>query len=364
MLLMLDQSLARLRARQQINSARSRLRNPKRGIRKAVLRSAVDLDRIQQALPMGKRSSFERRKADFYPTPRAAVVPLIPCLRRIRSFAEPCAGDGALVRHLEAFDLRCVYAGDICTGQDALAVNSYGKGECIITNPPFSRESRPLMHRMILHFQRIAPTWLLLPHDWSTNKGSAPYLRCCSDIVAIGRVKWFQGSKHTGKDNYGWFRFDARHASGPVFHGRDQGEVTPARRREYFGGKTSINSRLKGACVHRCVAIRCGHDFSTTYPGKPADARLGRPVSVSGGAGKTYRRAPSQRYEDGRSPPPRPRPDRGCGGRVGPTKVSLDLLLPAPPFREQHEADDGQRHGGDRRTVGRPMLPLIMQQPK
>ena len=27
---------------------------------------------------MGKRSSFERRPADFYPTPRAAVLPLIP----------------------------------------------------------------------------------------------------------------------------------------------------------------------------------------------------------------------------------------------------------------------------------------------
>ena len=66
-------------------------------------------------------------------------------------------------------------------------------------------------------------------------------------------------------------------------------------RRECFGGKTSIKSGLSPTCVHRCVAIRCGHDFSTTYPGKPADARLGRPVSVSGGAGKTYRWAPSQR---------------------------------------------------------------------
>ena len=34
---------------------------------------------------MGKRSNFERREADFYPTPRAAVVPLIPFLRGIRS---------------------------------------------------------------------------------------------------------------------------------------------------------------------------------------------------------------------------------------------------------------------------------------
>ena len=33
---------------------------------------------------MGKRSSFERREADFYPTPRAAVLPLIPYLRGIQ----------------------------------------------------------------------------------------------------------------------------------------------------------------------------------------------------------------------------------------------------------------------------------------
>ena len=30
---------------------------------------------------MGKRSNFERREADFYPTPRGAVLPLIPYLR-------------------------------------------------------------------------------------------------------------------------------------------------------------------------------------------------------------------------------------------------------------------------------------------
>ena len=31
---------------------------------------------------------------------------------------------GALVRHLEAFDMHCVYAGDICTGYDALAISA------------------------------------------------------------------------------------------------------------------------------------------------------------------------------------------------------------------------------------------------
>jgi hypothetical protein len=47
---------------------------------------------------MGRRSSFERREGDFYPTPLAAVKPLIPHLRAagINRFAEPCCGEGDL----------------------------------------------------------------------------------------------------------------------------------------------------------------------------------------------------------------------------------------------------------------------------
>src|SRR6476620_1598561 len=105
---------------------------------------------------MGKRSSFERREADFYPTPRAAVLPLIPHLRGIRTFAEPCCGEGDLVRHLESLGRTCVYAGDIRFGQDALTLDSYGACDSIITNPPYDTDNdRKLMHAMILHFQRI-----------------------------------------------------------------------------------------------------------------------------------------------------------------------------------------------------------------
>jgi hypothetical protein len=172
---------------------------------------------------MGKRSGFERREADFYPTPRAAVAPLVPFLRGTRTFAEPCCGDGDLIRHLESFGLRCVYAGDIRQGQDALAVKSYG-GDAIITNPPFRRD---WLMPMIEHFRVIAPTWLLNPADWSHTKYAASVMPTCSDIVSIGRVKWIDGSKHTGKDNFAWYRFHSGHAGGPVFHGRDL--PTPAR---------------------------------------------------------------------------------------------------------------------------------------
>ena len=50
---------------------------------------------------MGKRSDFERKPRDFYPTPIEAVEPLLPHLPEGFTFAEPCAGNGALIEHLE-----------------------------------------------------------------------------------------------------------------------------------------------------------------------------------------------------------------------------------------------------------------------
>ena len=52
---------------------------------------------------MGKRCDFERKPRDFYPTPFAAVEPLVKHLTQGFTFAEPCAGDGQLCRHLEYF---------------------------------------------------------------------------------------------------------------------------------------------------------------------------------------------------------------------------------------------------------------------
>ncbi len=119
---------------------------------------------------MGKRSNFERREADFYPTPRAAVVPLIPYLRGrgIRAFAEPCAGDGALVQHLKGFGLRCVYAGDIRNGQDELdftvrpiapsRIHPFATRSPLPYGKIASRAHQPLSGRWPLLIGRV--TWL------------------------------------------------------------------------------------------------------------------------------------------------------------------------------------------------------------
>lgn len=166
------------------------------------------------------RNKYARSPRDFYRTPLVSVIPLIPHLRAagVRTFSEPCVGQGDLLRHLESFGLRCGYRGDIETGQDALAIEHFD--EPPISNPPFSQQLG-----MIEHFMRTAPfTWLLLMDSFGHNKYARPYLPHCSDIVAAGREAWFQTERgKTGTEEVCWFRFSATHRSGPVFHNGESG---------------------------------------------------------------------------------------------------------------------------------------------
>lgn len=155
---------------------------------------------------MGKRSNFERVPRDFYPTPKEAVIPLLSHID-YRFFVEPCSGKGDLVRHLTEAGMTCLRYSDITTGQDALEINEkyVGQSEYIITNPPWDRK---ILHPMIDHFKKLRCTWLLFDADWMHTKQAIPYLKYCSKIVSVGRVKWIPDSKMTGKDNCCWYRFE------------------------------------------------------------------------------------------------------------------------------------------------------------
>lgn len=165
---------------------------------------------------MGKRSSFTRRPMDDYPTidPRA-VAALVPHLEGVRTFAEPCCGEGHLIRQLESFGLKCAWHSDISLGVDARTLR-FANIDAIITNPPWSR---PILHELIVHFQKSAPTWLLFDADWKHTKQAAPFLPKCSHIVSVGRLKWMENSPSQGKDNCAWYRFEASHTAGPRFIG-------------------------------------------------------------------------------------------------------------------------------------------------
>ncbi len=162
---------------------------------------------------MGKRSDFERREKDFYETPYAAAQPLLPHLDKNTKYIEPCAGNRKLISSLYMHD--CIGAYDISDYVDTQYVNfvdatehNYGitgSSTIFITNPPWKRD---ILHKIIVNLSDQAPTWLLFDADWLYTKQATPFLPRLRKIVVIGRVKWIEGSKNTGKDNCCWYLFD------------------------------------------------------------------------------------------------------------------------------------------------------------
>ena len=182
---------------------------------------------------MGKRSDYVRKPRDYYPTPLAAVVPLMSHLPDEFTFCEPCAGDGRLIKYIEdnKTESLCITAYDIepqdtdIDELDALELSSEHVKDCdyIITNPPWERSkaSGYLLHAMIERFSDLRPTWLLFDADWLHTVQSSDIVKNrLVKIVSIGRVKWIEDSKGTGKDNCCWYLFDIKKQEPTVFYGR------------------------------------------------------------------------------------------------------------------------------------------------
>ena len=178
---------------------------------------------------MGKRSTFERRERDFYPTPAEAVGPLLRHLEPETPFIEPCAGNGALAEHLGRAGHRCVCAIDIepqrydVNRGDALEIDFFASGprehgEVFITNPPWGRRT---LHSLIVHLSDQAPTWLLFDADWVHTHQAAPFRSRLRRIVSVGRIKWIPGSPFTGKDNCAWHLFDKPSDDACAFYMRE-----------------------------------------------------------------------------------------------------------------------------------------------
>lgn len=173
---------------------------------------------------MGKRSNFERIERDYYRTPLSAVVPLLPHLPKRFLFWEPCAGDGALIKHIQGNSGGTVISPidiepqvDGIKQGDALLETCPCQVDFIITNPPWDRK---ILHPMIERFSEQGPAWLLFDADWMHTLQSVPYMVYCQKIVSVGRVKWIEDSKMTGKDNAAWYLFNRKYTENTEFIGR------------------------------------------------------------------------------------------------------------------------------------------------
>jgi hypothetical protein len=188
---------------------------------------------------VGKRSprKFEKSKNDLYDTPLKGVLPLLPFLAPNTPFIEPCFGNGYLAEHLQA-------NGHVCVGvieADARTHSYETDGASLfITNPPWTRRFEigrdaadkiiweEVLHPMIENLSRQLPLWALFDADWMHTDQATDLIQTCSHIVSVGRLKWIEGTKHQGFDNYSWYRFDAEHVGGPRFIGRGQLVEKPA----------------------------------------------------------------------------------------------------------------------------------------
>lgn len=176
---------------------------------------------------MTKRNdTFVKKERDFYPTPKKAVEPLLPFLSHGTSFCEPCAGNGALINHLEEAGHMCLAPFDIepqsplITQKDVFDLTPEDVELCdlIITNPPFTWK---LLFPLASHLISLnKPVFLLLPADQAHNIRFSPLLKDCFAIISIGRVKWFEDTKVGGMDNYAWYGFQNFYGGLPQFYGR------------------------------------------------------------------------------------------------------------------------------------------------
>lgn len=171
-----------------------------------------------------KSSNFERESRDYYPTPETALegVALGNFFWDVSNYIEPCAGDGRLVKHMsklvphavcsQMFDIEPQEVGIVQKSLFDLTQADIGDDVThFVTNPPWinTKATNFQLNRLIEHLSSLRPTWLLLNGTYIFNQRSAKLLKdTCTDIVPVGRLKWIEGSKHTGTEDCAWYKFD------------------------------------------------------------------------------------------------------------------------------------------------------------
>jgi hypothetical protein len=186
----------------------------------------------------GKVPALERAEDDFFPTPPEATRAFLAAeLGRLRDFEaiwEPAAGDGAMVREMEAVGLK-VRASDIidrgcgatiCSFYDFIIAGSLA----IVTNPPFfecswgNGKARWLKHALgTLDVEYMA---LLMAWQWPGAAGLAPFW-AHRPPSRVYLMRWridFTG-QGAAPALHAWFVWDRQHCGETVLRMMDRADA-------------------------------------------------------------------------------------------------------------------------------------------
>jgi len=191
-----------------------------------------------------KADALEREPDEFYPTPpeptRAILSAELPRLRQFQSIWEPAAGDGAMVREMQALGLDVAASDLIDRGCGAQIKSFYeydaAPSRAILTNPPFAEcgwgngRARWLYHAL----DTLGVEYMALLLNWSFPGagGLAPFW-AKHPPARVYLMRWkidFTGQGAPPMLN-GWFVWDKAHRGDTVLKMLDRAD---ARQSEMF----------------------------------------------------------------------------------------------------------------------------------
>lgn len=189
-----------------------------------------------------KTNEVEREKDDFYPTPPEPTRALLYAEGdRLRDFPlvwEPAAGDGAMVREMEAVGLTVVGSDMVDRGCNATIKSFYDfaspLASALVTNPPFSECNKdPGWVRHALAALGVEYMALLLPVNWLGASGRAG-LWAQYPPARVYLMRWridFTGQGAPPMLN-AWFVWDRHHVGETILRMMDRKD---SRQSELFG---------------------------------------------------------------------------------------------------------------------------------
>tara|TARA_Y100001951_G_C11181373_1_gene206146 strand:- start:49 stop:585 length:537 start_codon:yes stop_codon:yes gene_type:complete len=165
---------------------------------------------------VGHNANMNRKKADFYPSPRNSIEELLKKEILVGEIWECACGDGALSKVIEEKGYK-VYSSDLIdrgygtTGIDFL--KSTKKADTIITNPPFNLSTEftlkafELSNRYIIFLNKLSFLEGIRRRKKIFNQG---YLK---NVYVFSQRLKFGGN---GLMAFAWYVFDKKYSGKPL----------------------------------------------------------------------------------------------------------------------------------------------------